>query len=259
MTGAEPRASHAGPDRFMKRDLSAALKLVLRTYACTELCTFFALRLGEVIEGARAFNGCFLVEEHGWLHRVGGMDLHGDILIRHDTQADGFTVTIEHRAGDEGLVRELEQEMGKVLVARPNPPSPLKTRPPGMAYFFQMIQGQALGRKVIIADAVVEQAHLFHFAGYRVARQQLEVLGSLHERLANRTILSAFTTEEVREARLALRRHREPKACWFNGNRIWLWHQIEAREPKSGRVLTMHFARLPAGKVLVGWVEETPF
>ena len=119
MTGAAPRASHAGPDRFMKRDLSSPLKLVLRTYACSELCTLFALRLGELIEGARAFNGCFLLEEHGWLYRIGGMDLHGDILIRHETQADGFTVTIEHRAGDEGLVRELEQEMGKVLAPAP--------------------------------------------------------------------------------------------------------------------------------------------
>ena len=247
---------HGVADTCMKRETSSPYKLTVRTYACTLLGTFFTLRLQEMVKGARGFNGSYLLEEHGWLHRIGGMDQHGDILIRHDVHADGFAVRIEHRAGDEGLVRELEQELADVLTVRPNPPSPLKTRPPGMAHFFQMIQGKPLGRKVIVADAAVEASHDLYFDDYREARRELDFLARLPTLQGTHPLEHSDIQFRYHQA---MQRYPDPKVCLHQGKKVRLPHRINAAPKKDGRVLTMHFALLPTGKVLVGWVEETPF
>ena len=164
----------------MKRDTSSPLSLKLRTYACTVGDDLFRRRFRRVVGHSPAFNGSFLVQETCRMNRIGGMDQHGDVVVRHDYLKEGWTVRVEYRAGDEGLVEALERELARELTPCPNLPSPIKSRPPGMAYFFEMVQGQPLGRKVLIADSAIESAHSTVFAAYRETRLELELLTRLH-------------------------------------------------------------------------------
>ena len=240
----------------MKRDTSSPLSLKLRTYACTVGDDLFRRRFRRVVGHSPAFNGSFLVQETPRMNRIGGMDQHGDVVVRHDYLKEGWTVRVEYRAGDEGLVEALERELARELTPCPNLPSPIKSRPPGMAYFFEMVQGQPLGRKVLIADSAIESAHSTGFAAYRETRLELELLTRLHT--LRHTHLRE--SEDLQERyRRAMERHDHAKFCLFEGRKVCLPHRIKARGPKNGNVLVMHFALLPGGKPLVGWVEERAF
>ena len=237
----------------MKRDLSSPFRLVLRTYACPIGDALFARRLRRVLTKCPAFNGCFLLQDYPRLARIGGMDQHGDIVVRYAYNKEGWTVTVEHRAGDEGLVEVLEREMANELRPCPTPPSPLKTRPPGMAYFFQMVQGQPLGRKVQIAEAVIEQALTLKFADYQGTRRQLEFLSRLHLLRATYKTGSADTRDRYLEA---MERHERARFCLHAGQKVRLDHQLRVYSPSKIQTLRLHFALLPTGGVLVGGVTE---
>jgi len=236
----------------MKRDTSSPHRIQLRTYACAVGEDLFKRRLGRLVTNCPAFNGSFLWQERPRMHRIGGMDQHGDILVRQAYQKEGSTVTIEYRAGDEGLVDVLAREMANDLTPGPNPPSPLKNRLPGMVAFLQMIQGQSLGRKVIIADSAIESALGLDFAGYREARLELELLARLQALRGTHPLESQTLQQRYHRA---MRRLPNAKVCLCHGRKVRLPHRIEAREPKGGRMLAMYFALLPTGQPLVGWVE----
>ena len=53
--------------------------------------------------------------------------------------------------------------------------------------------------------------------------------------------------------------HPDPKVCLHEGKKLFLRNQIVVKPDLDGPNLTMHFTRLPKGKILVGFVEETPF
>jgi hypothetical protein len=240
----------------MKRDPSTPLRLQLRTYACTEPEAAFGLRLNQLLETCPALRSSYLVEAGGGTVRLGGMNQFGDVLIRPERHGEDFLVRVEHRAGDGGLVLAMEHELRDVLTPRPNAPSPIKNRLPGMASFFQMIQEQPLGRKVIIADSTIESALGLDFSGYREARHELEILARLQ------TLRGTRPTESRKNERRhhpEMDRYPEAKVCLFHGKKVWLPYSVTAHETTGGRGLTMHFTLLPTGKPLVGWVEERPF
>jgi hypothetical protein len=231
-------------------------KLILRAFDCLAQATEVKSRLEQLIETSGLFNTSFLNGEFSSDSRIGGLDQHGDIIVRHRRGRKKHELTIEHRAGDEPLVAEIIKSFGNTLTARPAPETPGLKRPRGMAYFFEMIQGNPLKSKVLVADAVVEAAHDLNFDDYRAARRQLDFLARL------RFIRSRYHSQskETQTAyHMAQVNHPDPKVCLHEGEKVFLRNQIVVKPDKGGPHMMMHFTRLPKGKILVGWVEETPF
>jgi len=231
-------------------------KLVLRTFTTDLPAGEVKRQLQALVEKSAHFNSSFLNGEWDEDSRIGGFDQLGDIIIRHRTERAKRELTIEHRAGDEPLVVEIVSTFGKALTRRPTLPIPGMNRPKGMAYFFEMIQGNPLKSKILIADAVVEAAHDLRFEDYRMARRALDFLAKLRE--IKRTYAS-HDKETQMQYHLANIRHPDPKVCLHEGKKVFLRNQIVVKPATDGPQLTMHFTRLPKGKILVGFVEETPF
>lgn len=231
-------------------------KLVLRNFKTDLTADVVKRRLAELVEESPHFNTSFLNGEWDEDTRIGGLDQQGDIILRHRTERSKRELTIEHRAGDEALVVEIVAMFGMVLSRRPTHPAPGMNRPRGMAYFFEMIQGNPLKSKVLIADAVIEAAHDLRFEDYRMARRALDFLAKL------RTLRRTYHTldKETKTAyHLAQIKHTDPKVCLHEGKKVILRNQIVTKPDVDGPHLTLHFTRLPSRKILVGWVEETPF
>lgn len=231
-------------------------KLVLRTFTTDLPARKVKHHLMDLVETSPLFNTSFLNGEWDEDSRIGGLDQHGDIILRHRTERGKRELTIEHRAGDEPLVVEIVSMFGKSLTRRITPPVPGLNRPRGMAYFFEMIQGNPLKSKVLVTDAVVEAAHDLRFEDYRVARRALDFLARLRE--IKRTYLTQDKETQI-AFHMAQVNHPDPKVCLHEGKKVFLRNQISIKPDIDAPNLTMHFTRLPKGKILVGFVEETPF
>jgi hypothetical protein len=231
-------------------------KLVLRTFTTDLPAEAVKLKLQRIVEQSPLFNTSFLNGEWATDTRIGGFDQHGDILIRHRSERDKHELTIEHRAGDEPLIVEIITAFGMALTRRPTLPVQGMNRPHGMAYFFEMIQGNRLSSKIVVTDAVVEAAHDLRFEDYRMARRALDFLAKLRE--IKRTYLTQDEATQI-AYHLAQINHPEPKVCLFEGKKVFLPNQVTIKPEKDGPHLTLHFTKLPKGKILVGFVEETPF
>ena len=231
-------------------------KLVLRTFTTDLPAGEVKRQLLELVEKSALFNSSFLNGEWDEDSRIGGLDQHGDIIVRHRTERAKRELTIEHRAGDEPLVVEIVTALGKALTRRPTLPVPGMNRPKGMAYFFEMIQGNPLSSKIVVTEAVVEAAHDLRFEDYRMARRALDFLARLRE--IKRTYLTQDKETQI-AYHMAQVNHPDPKVCLFEGKKVFLRNQISIKPEIDGPNLSMHFTRLPKGKILVGWTEETPF
>jgi hypothetical protein len=231
-------------------------KLVLRTFTTDLSAEAVKLKLQRIVEDSSLFNTSFLNGEWAEDTRIGGFDQHGDILIRHRSERAKHELTIEHRAGDEPLIVEIIAEFGMALTRRPTLPAPGMNRPHGMAYFFEMIQGNRLSSKIVVTDAVVEAAHDLRFEDYRMARRALDFLAKLRQ--ISRTYLEQDEATQM-AYHMAQINHPDPKVCLFEGKKVFLRNQITVKPEKDGPHLTLHFTKLPKGKILVGWAEETPF
>jgi hypothetical protein len=231
-------------------------KLVLRTFTTDLSAEAVKLKLQRIVEDSSLFNTSFLNGEWAEDTRIGGFDQHGDILIRHRSERAKHELTIEHRAGDEPLIVEIIAEFGMALTRRPTLPAPGMNRPHGMAYFFEMIQGNRLSSKIVVTDAVVEAAHDLRFEDYRMARRALDFLAKLRQ--ISRTYLEQDEATQM-AYHLAQINHPEPKVCLVEGKKVFLRNQITVKPEKDGPHLTLHFTKMPNGRILVGFVEETPF
>jgi hypothetical protein len=231
-------------------------KLILQTFLCRQSAAESKATLQKVVEENPAYNMSFLNGEWAEDTRIGGFDQHGDIIVRHRTERAKHELTIEHRAGDEPLIVEIIAAFGMAITRRPTLPVPGMNRPRGMAYFFEMIQGNRLSSKIVVTDAVVEAAHDLRFEDYRMARRALDFLAKLRQ--ISRTYLEQDDATQM-AFHLAQIEHPEPKVCLFEGKKVFLRNQITIKPEKDGPHLTLHFTKLPKGKILVGFVEETPF
>ena len=231
-------------------------KLILRTYTTDLPADVVKRKLHELVEKSALFNTSFLNGKWDEDSRIGGLDQHGDIIVRHRTERAQRELTIEHRAGDEPQVVEIITALGKSITRRATLPVPGMNRPKGMAYFFEMIQGNPLKSKVLITDAVVESAHDLNFQDYRMARRALDFLAKLRE--IKRTYLTQDKETQI-AYHMAQVNHPDPKVCLHEGKKVFLRNQISIKPDIDGPNLSMHFTRLAKGKILVGFVEETPF
>jgi hypothetical protein len=232
-------------------------KLQLRTYACKLSARKVKLGLLQLVETSPTFNESWINGEFDVGSRIGGLNQYGDIIVRHMTSARGkHELTIEHRAGDEAMVKEIESAFAKHLTPKASRMVRGKNRPQGMAYFFEMIRSSSLKKDLIIADAVIENAHDLDFDDYREAREKLGIL-SMIPRLG--TLHMSLDARIQRAYKECTKVHARPKFCLHEGQKIALRHRMVIIPTKHDRVMTLYFARLPELKVLVGWVEEKEF
>ena len=229
-------------------------KLKIRTYDCRLTARRVKLGLEKLMGSSLAFNESWLLGAFDIGSRISGLGQYGDIIIRHRTVMRGkHELTIEHRAGDEALTLEIEAMFTKDLTPKGPRLAPGKKRPEGMAYFFEMIRISSLRKSVLIADAVLEEAHDLSFDDYREARAKLEFL-SMFPRLG--VMKSTWDSQILQAYAEAKVRHPKPKVCLFEGQKVALPHRMVAISAKHDYNLTLHFAKLPGLRVLVGWVEE---
>jgi hypothetical protein len=233
-------------------------KLKIRAYECRLTARKVKLGLEKLVESSPAFNESWLLGEYDIGSRIGGLGQYGDIIIRHRTVLRGkHELTIEHRAGDELLAKEIEAAYGKDLTPKAPRMIKGKKRPHGMAYFFETIRGASLIKNhVIITDAVIEEAHDLNFDDYREARSKLEFLGMVPRLGALHSNLDIRVQRAYKEANQL---YACPKVCLYQGKKLALPHRMEAISVKHDFILTLHFAKLTGLRVLVGWVEERQF
>jgi hypothetical protein len=232
-------------------------KLQLRTYACKLSARKVKQGLLQLVETSPTFNESWINGEFDVGSRIGGLNQYGDIIVRHMTPQRGKNeLTIEHRAGDEAMAKEIESAFAKHLTLKAPRMVKGKNRPHGMAYFFEMIRSSSLKKDLIIADAVIENAHDLGFDDYREAREKLGIL-SMIPRLG--TLHMSLDARIQRAYKECIKVHARPKFCLHEGQKIALRHRMVIIPTKHDRVMTLYFARLPELKVLVGWVEERLF
>ena len=235
----------------------APTKLQLRTYACKLTARKVKQGLLQLVESSPAFNESWINGEFDVGSRIGGLNQYGDIIVRHMTSARGkHELTIEYRAGDEALAMIIEANFGKVLTPKAPKTVRGKKRPQGMAYFFEMIRNSSLRKDLIIADAVIENAHDLDFDDYREAREKLGIL-SMVPRLGS--LQSSLDVRIQRIYKEATQVHTKPKFCLHEGQKVALRHRLVVIPTKHDRAMTLYFAKLPGHKILLGWVEERPF
>ena len=229
-------------------------KLKIRTYACRASAVRIKTGLEQLMETSLAFNESWLLGEFNEGSRISGLNQHGDIIIRHTSRRPKSELTLEYRAGDEALALIIEANFGKVLTPKAPRMATGSRRPAGLAYFLEMLRLNPVKRSLLIADAAIEEAHDLSFSDYKQARAELDFLelvpklGTLQESLDVR-IQKAYKEATVR--------HPDPKVCLHEGKRVFLRHRFRIFARNKRDILVVHFARLGAGRVLVGWVEES--
>ena len=233
-------------------------KLQIRAYDCKLTAQKVKRALLKLVESSPAFNESWINGEFDIGSRIGGLNQYGDIIVRHRTVQRGkHELTIEHRAGDELLAKEIEAAYGKDLTPKAPRMIKGKKRPHGMAYFFETIRGASLIKNhVIITDAVIEEAHDLNFDDYREARSKLEFLGMVPRLGALHSNLDVRVQSAYKEANQL---YACPKVCLYQGKKLALPHQMNVISARHDYILTLHFAKLTGFKVVVGWVDERQF
>jgi hypothetical protein len=235
----------------------APTKLQLRTYACKLSARKVKQVLLQLVETSPTFNESWINGEFDVGSRIGGLNQYGDIIVRHLTPARGkHELTIEHRAGDEAMAKEIESAFAKHLTPKAPKTVRGKNRPQGMAYFFEMIRSSSLKKDLIIADSVIENAHDLDFDDYREAREKLGILSMIPRLSILHMNLDARIQRAYKECNKV---HARPKFCLHEGQKVALRHRMVVIPSKHDRVMTLHFAKLPGNKILLGWVEEKEF
>jgi hypothetical protein len=237
----------------MRPDTDEPTKLKMRAYACRISARRVKEGLMNLVESSGAFNESWLNGQYDDGTRIGGLSQYGDIIVRHHAQRPRSELTIEHRAGDAGMVAEIEATFGRSLTPKEPRMAPGGKRPEGLAYFFEMIRSSSLKDQVLIADGVIEEAHDLHFRDYRAARSKLEFLGMFPRLGGLHMNLDVRIQKDYKEA---CRVHPNPTVCLHDGRKVALPHRVTVPWGKRGCTLSMHFAMLKGYRVLIGWVEE---
>lgn len=241
----------------MEPPTSNPSKLQIRAYTCKITARKVKMGLLQLVETCPMFNESWINGEYDVGSRIGGINQYGDIIVRHSTPSRGkHELTIEHRAGDEAMAKAIAATFEKNLT--PKTPRLIKgrKRPQGMAYFFEMIRTSSLSKELIVADAVIENAHDLAFDDYREAREKLGILSMIPRLSTLHMNLDARIQRAYKECTQV---HTRPKFCLHEGRKIALRHRMVVIPTKHDRVMTLHFAKLPGHKVLLGWVEEKEF
>jgi len=118
----------------------------------------FRDRLEALVSTEPDFNNSFLVGKYTEGLRIGGLDQHGDILIRHHAVAEGKTVHLQFRLGDASLVAKIYGYFGSELKLVGPKDEGEDELFPNLGHFLDSLRMSKLKQSIIFADSAIESA-----------------------------------------------------------------------------------------------------
>jgi hypothetical protein len=236
-----------------KKRIGSPTQLEIRQCETPLSAERFRDRLEVLVSTEPAFNNSFLVGKYAEGLRIGGLDQHGDILIRHHAVAEGKTVHLEFRLGDASLVAKIYGCFGPDLKLV-GPKDEGDDEPfPNLGHFLDSLRMSKLRQSIIIADSAIDGAMDCGFDEYDEILEELVFL-KLMNGFAK---VHGYREHKDRHRYLQAKRiHKRPHVALHQGMKTPLPHRLHIRSLKFDTVLRLHFAALPRNRFMIGFVDE---
>lgn len=236
-----------------KKRIGSPTQLEIRQCETPLSAERFRDRLEVLVSTEPAFNNSFLVGKYAEGLRIGGLDQHGDILIRHHAVAEEKTVHLEFRLGDASLVAKIYGCFGPDLKLV-GPKDEGDDEPfPNLGHFLDSLRMSKLRQSIIIADSAIDGAMDCGFDEYDEILEELVFL-KLMNGFAK---VHGYREHKDRHRYLQAKRiHKRPHVALHQGMKTPLPHRLHVRSLKFDTVLRLHFAALPRNRFLIGFVDE---
>jgi hypothetical protein len=209
--------------------------------------------LETLVSTEPAFNNSSLVGKYAEGLRIGGLDQHGDILIRHHALAEGKTVQLQFRLGDASLVAKIYGYFGSELKLVGPKDEGEDELFPNLGHFLDSLRMSKLKQSIILADSAIESALDCGFDEYDEILEELVFLKFMN----GFAKVHGYRENKDRHRYLqAKRHHKQPLVVLHQGQKLRLPHRLHIRSIKFDNVLRLHFAALPRNRFLIGYVDE---
>lgn len=237
-----------------KKKIGSPAQLEIRQCETSLSAERFRDMLETLVSTEPAFNNSFLMGKYAEGLRIGGLDQHGDILIRHHAVAEGKTVHLQFRLGDASLVAKIYGYFGSELKLVGPKDEGEDELFPNLGHFLYSLRMSKLKQSIIFADSAIESALDCGFDEYDEILEELVFL-KLMNGFAK---VHGYRGENKDRHRYlqAKRRHKHPHIVLHQGQKLRLPHRLHIRSLKFDTTLRLHFAALPRNRFLIGYVDE---
>ena len=237
-----------------KKKIGSPAQLEIRQCETSLSAERFRDMLETLVSTEPAFNNSFLMGKYAEGLRIGGLDQHGDILIRHHAVAEGKTVHLQFRLGDASLVAKIYGYFGSELKLVGPKDEGEDELFPNLGHFLDSLRMSKLKQSIIFADSAIESALDCGFEEYDEILEELVFL-KLMNGFAK---VHGYRGENKDRNRYlqAKRCHKHPHIVLHQGQKLRLPHRLHIRSLKFDTTLRLHFAALPRNRFLIGDVDE---
>jgi hypothetical protein len=237
-----------------KKKIGSLAQLEIRQCETPLSAERFRDMLETLVSTEPAFNNSFLMGKYAEGLRIGGLDQHGDILIRHHAVAEGKTVHLQFRLGDASLVAKIYGHFGSKLTLVGPKDDGENEMFPNLGHFLDSLRMSKLKQSIILANSAIESALDCGFDEYDDILEELVFL-KLMNGFAK---VHGYRGENKDRHRYiqAKRHHKHPHVCLYQGQKLRLPHRLHIRSMKFDTTLRLHFAALPRNRFLIGDVDE---
>jgi hypothetical protein len=236
-----------------KKKIGSPAQLEIRQCETPLSAERFRDMLETLVSTEPAFNTSFLMGKYAEGLRIGGLDQHGDIVIRHHAMAESKTVHLEFRLGDAALVAKIYGYFGSELKLIGPKYEGEDELFPNLGHFMDSLRMSKLKQSIILAESAIESALDCGFDEYDEVLEELVFL-KLMNGFAK---VHGYKENKDRHRYLqAKRHHKDPRISLYLGQKVQLHQRLHIRSMKFDNVLRLHFATLPRNRFLIGFVDE---
>jgi len=236
-----------------KKKIGSRAQLEIRQCETPLSAERFRDMLETLVSTDPAFNTSFLMGKYADGLRIGGLDQHGDIVIRHHALPEGKTVNLEFRLGDAALVAKIYGHFGSKLTLVAPKDDGENELFPNLGHFLDSLQMSKLRNSIVFAESAIESALDCGFDEYDEVLEELVFL-KLMNGFAK---VHGYKENKDRHRYLqAKRHHKDPRISLYLGQKVQLHQRLHIRSMKFDNVLRLHFATLPRNRFLIGFVDE---
>ena len=236
-----------------KKKIGSPAQLEIRQCETPLSAERFRNMLETLVSTDPAFNTSFLMGKYADCLRIGGLDQHGDIVIRHHALPEGKTVNLEFRLGDAALVAKIYGYFGSELKLIGPKDEGEDELFPNLGHFMDSLRMSKLKQSIILAESAIESALDCGFDEYDEVLEELVFL-KLMNGFAK---VHGYRENKDRHRYLqAKRHHKDPRISLYLGQKVQLHQRLHIRSMKFDSVLRLHFATLPRNRFLIGFVDE---
>ena len=237
-----------------KKKTAAPCRLEVRQYETVLSAERFRDMLESLVSTDAAFNTSFLMGKYADGLRIGGLDQHGDIVIRYHALPEGKTVNLEFRLGDAALIAKIYGHFGSKLTLTGPKDDGENEMFPNLGHFLDSLRMSKLRYSIVFADSAIESALDCGFDEYDEVLEELVFL-KLMNGFAK---VHGYRGENKDRNRYlqAKRHHKDPCIVLHEGQKLRLPHRLHIKSMKFDNVLRLHFTTLPRNRFLIGFVDE---